>query len=1040
MPKVSVIIPVYNTEKYLRQCLDSVVNQTLRDIEIICVDDGSTDSSLHILREYAQKDSRVKVLCQQNQYAGVARNNGMAAASGEYYVFLDADDFFEPELLELEYNRCLSVNADVCICGADIFDVRTGRFSPAPWLCAKKYAARTEPFSVREIGDDIYTLTSPSPWNLMFSVRFVEKHGLRFQTLQRTNDLYFVWCALNLTDRIICLDRVLVHYRIGTTTSLQDNNCRSPLDFCKAMTAVRERLTEADRFSLAEQGFVNEAMRNCDYNLRSLEKGDPNAFSFLAKKLREEYLDRLGITGKPSGYFADSKAYHSVMEKLNESNSIKVSVVIPVYNVEGYLKKCLDSIVNQTLREIEIICVDDGSADGSRKILEDYAAQDQRVHLIKKNVNEGLLRARKDGVAKASGAYVMFVDSDDYLMPDACEQALGLIEAKQVDVLQFTIGVEDYSGDKAAKLWLEQALTPAGEHIVGDRILEELYITRRYTTSLLGKIYALPLCRAVYASIPDIYCYVGEDLFQQFYFGFFADSYEGVKTAPLYWYRRGLGVSNAGSVTLEKFELYCAMSALCEEIRNFLRKNRCMEQYRKHLDALAARMMQDCCRMYARRLAEADKFEGGGLLLRHWSGVAGADEIFRKELGVSLRQFAAEHIEIPNYVKTGAAYGGRERSPKVSVVIPVYNTAAYLRECLDSAARQTLKDVEIVCINDGSVDGSLTILEEYAAADGRFTIISQNNAGLSAARNAGMECACGKYLLFLDSDDMLRPGAAEELYQYAEENRLDILFFDADSYYESEELRKRFDDYAIYYHGTKNLREIRSGEEMFAALQHCGDYRASACLQFIRREHLVEKNISFPDGILHEDNLFTFLNLLQAERAAKVNERYYLRRIREGSVMTSQKSFRHLYGYLRCYAGMMIFAGSTVFTVDVAESVRAVITEIRDSVGTIYGRLDENERSKLRELTPVELLWFEAAIRKENTTALLKSTPAKVVAASAADEAALIRVSWTYRIGRFITFIPRKLRGGIRCYQEHGMGYTWQRLLVHLGFKENRYN
>ena len=91
--KVSVIIPVYNAEKYLRQCLDSVVNQTLRDIEIICVDDGSTDGSIEILREYEQKDSRVKVLCQKNQYAGVARNNGLSHASGEYVFFMDSDDY-----------------------------------------------------------------------------------------------------------------------------------------------------------------------------------------------------------------------------------------------------------------------------------------------------------------------------------------------------------------------------------------------------------------------------------------------------------------------------------------------------------------------------------------------------------------------------------------------------------------------------------------------------------------------------------------------------------------------------------------------------------------------------------------------------------------------------------------------------------------------------------------------------------------------------------------------------------------------------------
>ena len=105
MPKVSVIIPVYNAEKYLRQCLDSVVNQTLREIEIICVDDGSTDGSLAILQEYAANDARIKVLTQKNQYAGVARNNGMAAAQGKYFAFLDADDYYDLNALMVMFQR-----------------------------------------------------------------------------------------------------------------------------------------------------------------------------------------------------------------------------------------------------------------------------------------------------------------------------------------------------------------------------------------------------------------------------------------------------------------------------------------------------------------------------------------------------------------------------------------------------------------------------------------------------------------------------------------------------------------------------------------------------------------------------------------------------------------------------------------------------------------------------------------------------------------------------------------------------------------------
>ena len=112
-PKVSVIIPVYNVEEYLRECLDSVVNQTLKEIEIICVDDGSTDNSLEILKEYAKKDSRITVITQQNLHAGVARNAGLAVARGEYLSFLDSDDFFELNMLEETYEVAKTENSDL---------------------------------------------------------------------------------------------------------------------------------------------------------------------------------------------------------------------------------------------------------------------------------------------------------------------------------------------------------------------------------------------------------------------------------------------------------------------------------------------------------------------------------------------------------------------------------------------------------------------------------------------------------------------------------------------------------------------------------------------------------------------------------------------------------------------------------------------------------------------------------------------------------------------------------------------------------------
>ena len=116
---------------------------------------------------------------------------------------------------------------------------------------------------------------------------------------------------------------------------------------------------------------------------------------------------------------------HCILQTMDRSarraaNTPILSVLIPVYNVEPYLRDCLDSVVGQSMKELEIICVDDGSTDGSLQILKEYAQKDPRVKVIHKEQNEGLLLARKTAVNAASGAYFLFVDSDDYIGPDLC--------------------------------------------------------------------------------------------------------------------------------------------------------------------------------------------------------------------------------------------------------------------------------------------------------------------------------------------------------------------------------------------------------------------------------------------------------------------------------------------------------------------------------------------------------------------------------------------------------------------------------------------
>ena len=137
---------------------------------------------------------------------------------------------------------------------------------------------------------------------------------------------------------------------------------------------------------------------------------------------------------------------------------------------------------------------------------------------------------------------------------------------------------------------------------------------------------------------------------------------------------------------------------------------------------------------------------------------------------------------------------------KVSVVIPIYNVEKYIEGCLKSICNQTLKDIEILCINDGTPDKSMKIVEKIAKKDKRIKIINKENGGLSSARNAGIDNAKGKYIYFIDSDDQLKENALEILYNKMEEEKLETLFFDAENVYENEESKNNAflnDDYYI---------------------------------------------------------------------------------------------------------------------------------------------------------------------------------------------------------------------------------------------------
>ena len=300
-PKVSVIIPCYNSVKYLRECMDSILNQTLNEIEVICIDDGSTDKTPDILEEYAHADHRVTVLYQENKFAGTARNLGMTRAKGEYLIFLDSDDFFDLNMLKLVYSKVKEDCGDILVFSAYCYSDNSGKLTDAPWLLNTSYLPKHRPFSRKDIPQHIFSFASTAPWNKLFKRDYIEKIGLQFQATQRMNDIYFVMTAIALAERITTLDRKLLFYRVNVPDSLQGTTSKTPTDVYYALMEVQKVLMNHSIYDELEQSFVNLCLRNLVYVLDTMKTG--KSFEELYDLIKYQYFNDLRISGRSAEYF-----------------------------------------------------------------------------------------------------------------------------------------------------------------------------------------------------------------------------------------------------------------------------------------------------------------------------------------------------------------------------------------------------------------------------------------------------------------------------------------------------------------------------------------------------------------------------------------------------------------------------------------------------------------------------------------------------------------------------------------------------------------
>ncbi len=301
-PKISVIIPVYNAEPYLEQCIESVLGQTLREIEIICVDDGSTDRSGDILEEYRRRDNRVTVVHQENLCAGVARNKGMALASGKYFAFLDADDYYRPNCLEKLYERAEQVQAEVVVFGHCAYFEETGE-ELAFWLPFGRIEAYADPllFSAADEAEILFQEVFGAPWDKLFRADYIRKNGFSFQNLPAQEDNRFTYPAIAYAGRISLLRERLVVHRYDNPRSLENTREKSWDCIYAMFNALWEELARLRLSERFRQTFDNFVIDCLSHTLELI--GEKVAFVQVYERAKRETIPKYCLLEHPPEYY-----------------------------------------------------------------------------------------------------------------------------------------------------------------------------------------------------------------------------------------------------------------------------------------------------------------------------------------------------------------------------------------------------------------------------------------------------------------------------------------------------------------------------------------------------------------------------------------------------------------------------------------------------------------------------------------------------------------------------------------------------------------
>lgn len=332
MVAISIIIPVFNSEGFLHECLDSLVNQTFKDFEIICVNDGSTDSSLKILENYAQKDSRFKIITQENQGAGSARNNGLKYAKGEFVQFLDCDDYFEQTLLEDLYNKAKDFNADLVVCSCKKVDEfgNVIENSNPQWPIKVDVTPINKTFNWKIFPETILDMFCVIPWNKLYKKDLLTQNNIEFQNLSSSNDVAFGHKVKICAEKIVVFEKQLINYRYNHKKSISKTRAENTINIIHSAKEVKDFLIKKGLYENLEKTFIETYKNHIRAEISLCNEEEYTKFKNKFKALYPEFFET----------FSDVLKYDFLtLDYLN--NFIKNKQVY-LWGASNFLKKLLE--------------------------------------------------------------------------------------------------------------------------------------------------------------------------------------------------------------------------------------------------------------------------------------------------------------------------------------------------------------------------------------------------------------------------------------------------------------------------------------------------------------------------------------------------------------------------------------------------------------------------------------------------------------------------------------------------------------------------